>query len=263
MYKPAVERLELMQSLRGEEVVSSGDFEVFISSWLPRFDGETSNFLSFMLTGYLTSDWHGWDLKNEKWLMAWSLLPMKDRDSQEVLAIREWWSLVYDNARGLNAQLKPSTEIHNLIVDFSRLWGLDGGTLSDLPATQFKFGKLNRVAELGLTIFDPTDMSFIGLMRLNDFLWSRKLQGIFDFDFHLRHFKCMQILFREFRPRERWMISEYAFKEVKLSELVEKYEASRFEFSDLLNEYESLLFAEYKRQQQQAALEERLGKMYE
>lgn len=263
MYQPEVERLTLMRKLRKEDALANTEFENFITSWLPRFSDVDSNFLSFMLTGYLTSDWHGWDLKNEKWLMAWSLLPMKDRDGQEVSAIREWWSLVYDNARGLNSPLKPSTDVHNLIVDFSTLWGLDGEVLRPLHGTQLKFGNLNRVAELGLTIFDPTDMSFIGLMRLNDFLWRRKLQGIFDLNFHLRHFKCMQILFREFAPRERWMLSEYAFKEMKLSDLAEKYSASKYEFSDLLNQYEDFLFAEYERQEQQAAAEARLRNMYD
>ena len=115
-----VDRQKFISHITKNEFVDESQLRSFLEIYLPQFEDEDQHILGFLLLGILNTPYLDWQLDEDAWVVAETLLP-KDRQEHKQLDALKMWS-----------RKLTSTNHWQPIARLEEFWGLNGYPLLSL-----------------------------------------------------------------------------------------------------------------------------------
>ncbi len=218
-----LERQRSISGLKSKPVVDETRLRDYLEDCLPRFWKEDSHTLGYLLLGILNSPFLGWDLEEDSWVVAESLLP-RDRHEVAQLELARLWA----------TQLTSNSSMQ-VIPGIDELWGLNGYpllSLNDLRERESaSHSSVDELLKVGFELFNADEGSAKDPRSWHQNIWELRTHFVGSKVLSRHEFVVRAILEQ---PKEQHeILVSYLIHGLSNDELALEFGVTEFELKDL------------------------------
>lgn len=218
-----LERQRSISGLKSKHVVDETRLREYLEDYLPRFWKEDLHTLGYLLLGILNSPFLGWDLEEDSWVVAESLLP-RDRNEVAQLELARLWA----------TQLTSNSSMQ-VIHGIDELWGLNGYPLLSLSDVRDResasHSSVDELLKVGFELFNADEGSPKDPRSWHQNIWELRTHFVGSKALSRHEFVVRAIL--EQPKDQHEILVSYLIHGLSNDELALEFGVTEFELKDL------------------------------